>query len=132
MPKAVDTGQPEQMAQLYTELLRLFEEARQLQAHSTHLLAVARQASGDVPTVETQPESCASTDAPLSPEEVYTRPESHASTDAPLSSEETLDSIMILLAACSFERQVHIVKSLALAMASIARARANVKHPPAA
>lgn len=113
MPKLEDAGQPEQITQLYTELLQLFEEARQLQAQSTHLLAVARQGSGDVPTV-------------------YPHPVSRASIDAPLSPEETLDSILLLLAACSFERQVQIMKTLALAMASVARARANVKHPPTA
>jgi hypothetical protein len=48
MPKLEDAGQLEQITQLYTELLQLFEEARQLQAQSTHLLAVARQGSSDV------------------------------------------------------------------------------------
>jgi len=113
MSKTADADQPEQLIQLYTELLQLFEEARQLQTESTHLLAVARQASSDVPAA-------------------YASPEARPSTDAPLSPEETLDSIITLLVACSFERQVHIVKSLALAIASEARARASVKHPPTA
>jgi len=113
MAKTADADQLEQRAQLYTELLQLFEEARQLQTQSTHLLAVAHQASGDVPAA-------------------YSGPEAPPSTDTPLSPEETLDAIIILLAACSFERQVHIMKTLALAIASEARARANVKHPPTA
>jgi hypothetical protein len=76
-------------------------------------LAVARQASGDIPGA-------------------YAGPEARTSTDAPLSPEETLDHIIMMLAACSFERQVHIIKTLALAMASEARARAHIKHPPTA
>jgi hypothetical protein len=113
MSKTTDANQPEQIAQPYTELLQLFEEARQLQIQSTHLLAVARQASGDVPAA-------------------YAGPEARTSTDAPLSPEETLDNIIMLLTACSFEWQVHIVKSLALAIASEARARANIKRPSTA
>jgi hypothetical protein len=93
---------------------------------------VARQASGDVPALHPHPEARTPTNAALSREEVYARSEAHTSTDAALSPEETLDSIITLLAACSFERQVQIMKTLALAMASVARARANVKQPPTA
>jgi hypothetical protein len=113
MPNTTHAAQPEQVAQLYTELLELFEEARQLQTQSAHLLSGTRQDSGDIPA------------APASP--VSRTPEA-----APLSPEETLDTIITLLAACSFESQVNIMKTLALGMARVARARADVKRPPAA
>jgi signal transduction histidine kinase len=109
MPNTSDAGQPE----LYIELLQLFEQARQLQTQSTQLLALARQDAGDVQAVPADPEA-------------------HTAPDAPRSLEETLDSIITLLAACSFENQVTIIKTLALGMASAARARADVKHPPTA
>jgi hypothetical protein len=113
MPDNSDATQPKQVAHLYTELLQLFEQARQLQTQSTHLLAVARPDSGDVPAARANRESRTHADAPLSPE-------------------ETLDSIITLLAVCSFESQVNIVKTLALHMAREARVRADVKHPPTA
>jgi hypothetical protein len=113
MPDNSDANQPKQVAQLFTELLQLFEQARQLQTQSTHLLAVARPDSGDVPAANASPESGTSADMALSPE-------------------ETLDSIITLLAVCSFESQVNIMKTLALHMARVARARADVKHPPTA
>jgi hypothetical protein len=113
MPNNSDADQPEHVAQLYAELLQLFAEARQLQTQSAHLLAMARPDSGEVPARRANPESRTHADAPLSPE-------------------ETLDSIITLLAVCSFESQVNIVKTLALHMAREARARADVKHPPTA
>ena len=106
MPNTSHTNIPA----LYAELLELFEQARQIQTESTQLLAVARKEARDVQAV----------------------PEADAAPGAPRSPEETLDCIVTLLAACSFENQVTIVKTLALGIASTARARANVKHPPTA
>jgi hypothetical protein len=99
-----NTAQPNQ-AVLFVELLDLFAQARQLQEESTQILA--RQGASDVPDAATAP-------------------------DAPRSPEETLACIVTLLAACSFENQVTIVKALALGIASAARTRAHVTHPPTA
>jgi hypothetical protein len=104
---------PEHVAQLYAELLQLFEQARQLQTQSAHLLSVAHQDSGYVLGRAVGPEP----DTPAA---------------ATLSPEETLDTIITLLAECSFETQVNIMKTLALGIASQARARADIKHPPTA
>jgi len=112
MPTNADVGQ------LYQELLKLFEAAQQLQAQSTQLLDVARQTRVSVLAVS---------DAPV-PDDAPTPPVA----GVPLSPEQTLDAMITLLADFSLETQMAITKALALGMATTARARLSVKHPPVA
>jgi hypothetical protein len=110
MPNTTDADQVQHVARVYAELQQLFEEAQQLQIESAQILALAHQDSGNVLERAVSPELGTAAAAPLSPE-------------------ETLDSVIALLASCSFETQVNIIKTLALCMASVARARADIRHP---
>ena len=101
------------VAKLYVELVGLFEQTQVLLTQSAQIVGLADQGSSEVPGVADSREL-------------------HTPIDTPLSPEETLDSIITLLAACSFETQVNIVKTLALEMAKIARSRAEVKYPATA
>lgn len=102
------------VAQLYYELLQLFDAAQQLQAQSAHLLEDVCRTRAAIPEVADQ-DDLAVPDANVA-----------------LSPEQTLDAMILLLSEFSLETQVTITKALALGMAATARTRLNIKHPPAA
>jgi hypothetical protein len=100
------------VAQLYQELLQLFEAAQHLQAQSTHLLEDACRARPAIPAVS---------DAVVPLDAIVA-----------LSPEQTLDAMIVLLSDFSLETQVAITKALALGMAATARTRLHVKRPSVA
>lgn len=97
------------VAELYTELLQLFEAAQHLQAQSTQLLDDGCRTCAAVPVVN---DVAIPFDA-----------------EAAASPEQALDAMIVLLSDFSLETQVAITKALALGMAATARAQLNVKHP---
>src|SRR3954451_22788801 len=89
------------VAQLYDELLQLFDAAQQLQAQSAHLLDDVCRTRAAIPDVADD----------------LTVPDA----GVVLSPEQTLDAMIIMLSEFSLETQVTIAKALALGLAATAR-----------
>jgi len=100
---------------LYLELIRLFEQARQLQEESTQLLDRARQIRA---TISSADQDAIPDDAPALD-----------TADVSLSPGEALDEIITLLGDFSLETQMAITKALGLGLAATARAQLNPKRP---